>query len=468
MYKKFTVVFFVLIQVLVAQIDSLECLDYLPLRIGNRWEYEGISMPPGMPEDTNYFVESVTRVVSMDNGKDYYEIVGQSINYLRIDTSALLVYQYGDMSSFGCQDSEFVLFDLSLICTEQGSFLRCDSIAIYTQLSEGNAGRIRGTFSNISYGWFDGVSWGYTLSQGLGISNFNYFEVGGFEKNLIGAEINGFKIGSFAERDTFELLSYYPMHIGDKWQYMNVTTGLLDDTTYSHKEIVGDTVLANGEKYYCISYDGSPHYQYERIDTVSLCVFRYSQGACTNNEIEMLYLWECYPNSSIIVYNCNDEYFEITRLDSVWIEIFHFYLTEQQYTLQKGIGVKYYSEFEAVSGCNSSLVAAVVNGVQFLGIDKHELIPDEFRLYSNYPNPFNPSTQMRYAIPRSGIVNLSIYDLRGQPVRTLVSEHKQAGEYDKSWDGKNDSGLDVASGIYIYILKFDEQTIQNNKMVKLK
>jgi hypothetical protein len=79
-------------------------------------------------------------------------------------------------------------------------------------------------------------------------------------------------------------------------------------------------------------------------------------------------------------------------------------------------------------------------------------IPTEFGLDQNYPNPFNPSTQIRFYLPQNERVTLKVYNLLGQEVRTLVSGFESAGIKTINWDGRNDQGHRVASGVYIYKL----------------
>ncbi|MCK4426879.1 MAG: T9SS type A sorting domain-containing protein [candidate division Zixibacteria bacterium] len=81
--------------------------------------------------------------------------------------------------------------------------------------------------------------------------------------------------------------------------------------------------------------------------------------------------------------------------------------------------------------------------------------PSEFALFQNYPNPFNQSTKIEFTLARSGFVSLNIYDILGRKVRTLVSEHVSSGYKSVLWDGRNDAGNDVASGIYFYQLKVE-------------
>jgi hypothetical protein len=95
------------------------------------------------------------------------------------------------------------------------------------------------------------------------------------------------------------------------------------------------------------------------------------------------------------------------------------------------------------------------------------LIPKEFTLFPNYPNPFNPQTVIQYALPHDCEVQITIYNILGQKVRTLVNENQKAGYQRVEWDSKNDKGIEVASGIYFYRIKAGEFT-EARKMLILK
>ena len=76
--------------------------------------------------------------------------------------------------------------------------------------------------------------------------------------------------------------------------------------------------------------------------------------------------------------------------------------------------------------------------------------PSEYRLFANYPNPFNPSTRIRYALKEEGPVTLQIFNVLGQEVRTLVDGVETAGDKTVVWDGRNTAGMPVPSGTYFY------------------
>ncbi|MBD3169060.1 MAG: S8 family serine peptidase [candidate division Zixibacteria bacterium] len=83
-------------------------------------------------------------------------------------------------------------------------------------------------------------------------------------------------------------------------------------------------------------------------------------------------------------------------------------------------------------------------------------LPVNYSLSQNYPNPFNPRTSIMYSIPAGGDVRLSIFNILGQEITTLVDGFQTAGYYEIKWDGKNNSGQKVASGLYFYKLESGE------------
>ena len=100
-------------------------------------------------------------------------------------------------------------------------------------------------------------------------------------------------------------------------------------------------------------------------------------------------------------------------------------------------------------------------------IETEEERPSEYVLYPNYPNPFNPSTQIEYQVPRAGFVRLTVYNLYGQRVQTLVATEQAAGRYIARWDGTSQQGVSVASGVYFYRLESGNYT-QSRKMILIK
>jgi hypothetical protein len=94
-------------------------------------------------------------------------------------------------------------------------------------------------------------------------------------------------------------------------------------------------------------------------------------------------------------------------------------------------------------------------------------VPGSYKLAQNFPNPFNPSTTIKFDIRKKGHVSLKIYNVAGQLVRTLVNEVMDAGSYDRDWKGINNRGSNVASGVYFYKLESGNFTA-TKKMVLLR
>lgn len=95
-------------------------------------------------------------------------------------------------------------------------------------------------------------------------------------------------------------------------------------------------------------------------------------------------------------------------------------------------------------------------------------LPDDFRLQQNFPNPFNPATLIQYEIPTGqNQVSLEVYNTLGKKIRTLVNERMDAGSYQVQWDGRDEAGKQLASGIYVYRLQAGS-FVQARKMLLIK
>jgi hypothetical protein len=86
----------------------------------------------------------------------------------------------------------------------------------------------------------------------------------------------------------------------------------------------------------------------------------------------------------------------------------------------------------------------------------------------NYPNPFNPTTSIKLSVKSESMVNVEIYNIKGQKVKTLVKEKKTAGMHTLIWNGKDDNGQDVSTGIYFYRTQIGNEFKQTHKMLLMK
>ena len=102
-----------------------------------------------------------------------------------------------------------------------------------------------------------------------------------------------------------------------------------------------------------------------------------------------------------------------------------------------------------------------------IGHTNSGIFPDSISLYPVYPNPFNPVTTLRYDLPDDALVNITIYDMMGRVVKTLINDQQTAGYRSTQWNATNDAGSPVSAGIYLYMIQAGELR-QTRKMVLLK
>jgi len=108
---------------------------------------------------------------------------------------------------------------------------------------------------------------------------------------------------------------------------------------------------------------------------------------------------------------------------------------------------------------------------QITGLNDTGILPENFSLEQNYPNPFNPSTEIQFVVPVTANIKLTIFNLLGKEVRTVFDGQRQAGVYSISWDGTDNRGDKLASGVYIYrmqALANGERFVENKRMILLK
>ena len=99
--------------------------------------------------------------------------------------------------------------------------------------------------------------------------------------------------------------------------------------------------------------------------------------------------------------------------------------------------------------------------------ENKDIIAEDFILYDNYPNPFNPSTNISYSILNREYVNIGIFDVNGSKVIDLFNGYESAGTYSIDWNGKNEKGIQVSAGVYLYSIEAGEFR-QTKKMILLK
>ena len=103
------------------------------------------------------------------------------------------------------------------------------------------------------------------------------------------------------------------------------------------------------------------------------------------------------------------------------------------------------------------MIAQVINVLGYSvtpdSVELNNNNPNKFSLSQNYPNPFNPGTRIEYRLSQAGEVKLLIFNVKGQQVRSLVAGFEPAGFHSVQWNGQDDLGRPVASGLYFYRLQ---------------
>ena len=202
--------------------------------------------------------------------------------------------------------------------------------------------------------------------------------------------------------------------------------------------------------------------------------------------VDPCFVSECtsYPDAECVANYCEDcwaDYYLYDELINCDLTMYCVDLTGIDFglcTMVLGIGWVN-DNCETVSGCDwvadsVDYTAAYFNSMDdcieacFLAShDEINQLPHAFNLYNNYPNPFNPVTTLRYDLPEDALVNITIYDIMGRIVRTLINSQQNAGFKSIQWNATNDAGSPLSAGLYLYKIQADN-FVKTRKMVLLK
>jgi len=259
------------------------------------------------------------------------------------------------------------------------------------------------------------------------------------------------------------------LEIGNKWFYKRII--MYEDTLNYYQEVIGDTAIQN--KQYAVILDNRKDtlYWFQRADSSKIFSFN------TNVMEEYVVVDFSTPDTAWTFYMIKND--TIFFWDYWRARQCHYTgggIGEYAYCYIKGIGKSEWSYFGHSPEEYEELIAGIIEGEFYgdstvLSIDR---LSEEnirgFSLYHNFPNPFNPSTMIRYEIPGQArndnmLVVLKIYDVLGNEIATLVNEEKPAGVYEVEFTAAQNSIL--SSGIYFYQLKTGS-FIETKKMLMLK
>jgi hypothetical protein len=250
------------------------------------------------------------------------------------------------------------------------------------------------------------------------------------------------------------LADYYPLQVGNRWFY-KVTDYYVDTTpsliSYFSKEVVGDTIMRNGEKYYVVLEDRRQ--DYERFDTLSNEIRYYSLSGCPGNDAAQYSL--NYIKDSVVIWtSCNLLTYKISfepseNSDSSYIYLDGDGLVVVFVSFRKYVGIvgQYFLEGGLTV---RELIGSRINGKewgQLTAVNNNKDVKLDYQLDQNYPNPFNPTTTISYTIPVHSFVTLKIYNLLGEEIETIFSGSRERGTVIETWNATSHS-----SGIYFYRL----------------
>ncbi|MBI5021839.1 MAG: T9SS type A sorting domain-containing protein [Ignavibacteriales bacterium] len=247
------------------------------------------------------------------------------------------------------------------------------------------------------------------------------------------------------------LTSFYPLQVGNVWQFdwRNGISNPPSHMYYEKWEILHDSIMSNGIRYYAFTSNIYPSVYYQRIDTSSGYVCAWVD-----------------PGHESIIYDLSHS--NSSKFDTILgIPTCVLYAgpTDGVCGFAFGFGIISQENYGGGWPYRSTLIYAKINGKEFGTLVYAPNIVSQlynFQLFQNYPNPFNPQTKISFSVPKESFITLKVYDVLGREVATLVQDKKQQGEYTVTWSANN-----VPSGVYFYKLSAGD-FIQTKKMILMR
>jgi hypothetical protein len=261
---------------------------------------------------------------------------------------------------------------------------------------------------------------------------------------------------------------YYPLQVGNKWVYKTTfyEVGPTPSISFYSKEVIGDTTLDNGIKYFVILENGYKHY--ERFDTLTNEISYYSNAGSQAKDVPIYSL--NYIKDSTVIWNSSDHmtykisFNQQTSSDTSYIYLNGDGLIEVSISFKKYVGIDYQNIFE-ISSSTSTLIGSRINGKewgQLTGVNINRNIVSDYKLEQNYPNPFNPTTTIVYEIPVYSHVKITIYNSLGEMIRVLQDKYVSPGIRKLNFNAGS-----LASGVYYYQL-ITEGKVLTKKLLLIK
>jgi hypothetical protein len=262
-------------------------------------------------------------------------------------------------------------------------------------------------------------------------------------------------------------INYYPQQFPIEWELpINIIRYLGD----IDNDGVGEFLNQGPNRTIHSGIDGSIKYTYPPNTYLSYrpILLEFNTHQCdldyNNNGVKDLYMQDDDGNNSIAII-----------MDPLTNEIIFAYTLNYQ----SPVSFLYVGDFDndnIIELCiedydsdwQSAKAVVFSTGVSISSIENGDkYLPKNFYLYQNYPNPFNPSTIIEYEVNQPALIELNIFDTLGSLIRVLVNQEQDKGKHKVIWDGKDERGKQVSTGVYFYELKVDE-TLNAKKMLFIK
>lgn len=189
-------------------------------------------------------------------------------------------------------------------------------------------------------------------------------------------------------------------------------------------------------------WNGSKGGEFQRVHT-------------TNDQTLFAFVREKEDDKLFAIFNLTSGFNGATLLDTLYFGTYIDAFADDTITFSQGASV-------TLSGWEYHIYEQIGATTR---IPENHAMPQEFMLEQNYPNPFNPATTIRYYLPTASDVVLRIHNLLGQKVRTLINANQSAGEQIVNWNGSDQSGNQVSSGIYIYTIEAGKYTASRRMLL---
>jgi hypothetical protein len=234
--------------------------------------------------------------------------------------------------------------------------------------------------------------------------------------------------------------------------------------TEFNEDGVAAMMWVDGTKAYLYNVNSDEDYAaYANAPEIKIIVTR-DNGMTWSEPITMNALADSHPELGVVpsyVYPA-DKIYTITEGSSVYARLYFMYVDD------KSFGA--YTQSEGANLGAEVKYAALDIDITNMPVENDDIvtaIKPYGMLSQNYPNPFNPTTNIKFNTPKAGKVNLSIYNVKGQLVKTLVNDNFTAGEHTITWNGNDNNNDSVASGIYFYKLNANGKS-EMKKMLLMK